>query len=82
MIHLSILYIGSENIEQIQEANADYERLVSERVGSDKYTHRAMLTFHNNTKDKETLTNPLGITHTASQASTSILFDAYVSHTF
>ena len=59
MINLSILYIGAENIEQIQEANADYERLVSERVGSDKYTHRAMLTFHNNTKDKETLTTDI-----------------------
>ena len=53
--------------------------MVSERVGSDKYSDRGMLTFHNNTKEKETLTNPLGITHTGSQASTSILFDAYVS---
>jgi len=68
---------GAENIEKIQAENEDYEKLVSERVGSDKYSDRAMLTFHNNTKDKETLTNPLGITHTGSQASTSILFDAY-----
>ena len=63
------------------EENDAYELFCSERVGSDKYTNRAQQSFHNHTKDKECATEPLEFVDQASQAATSILWDAYVSTT-
>ena len=53
--------------------------MCANREGNDKYVNHGMQTFNNALKDKQTNTTPVNKTNTGNQASTSILWDAYVS---
>ena len=67
-------------MEEIKELNDAYDELCAGRLGNDKYTQRAMQTFNNQFKHKESATNPLGMIDVGSEVSTSILWDAFVSN--
>ena len=70
--------LETENIEMIREENDKYRELCAVREGNDKYVGRAMQTFNNKLKDKQTSTVPVHRNHVGSQASTSIIWDVYV----
>jgi 3-dehydroquinate synthetase len=67
----------SDNIDLIKEINYKYDKLIADREGNEKYMDRAMQSFNNAMKTKETYTLPPGANDKTTQSSTYRLWDAF-----